>query len=140
MSEVAEKSEQHNYETSSTYSSPNEVVLRADQTKGPQHPNRWAEIRFVWCHLFASDVPDGFVRRACIREPFAEFLGTMILIIFGCGGNCQAVLSTNTAVAPSPRGVSIQSRLKSMVQLNAMIRASSPLTLAGLSVRRKLHT
>ncbi|KIM64401.1 hypothetical protein SCLCIDRAFT_114883 [Scleroderma citrinum Foug A] len=79
MSEVAEKSEQHNYETSSTYSSPNEVVLRADQTKGPQHPNRWAEIR------------------ACIREPLAEFLGTMILIIFGCGGNCQAVLSTNTA-------------------------------------------
>ncbi|KIM63369.1 hypothetical protein SCLCIDRAFT_24260 [Scleroderma citrinum Foug A] len=86
MSELAEKFEQHNYETSSAYSSPNEIVLRADQTKGPQHPNRWAEIR------------------ASIREPLAEFLGSMILLILGCGGNCQVVLSTNTAVASSPKG------------------------------------
>lgn len=47
------------------------------------------------------------VRRACIREPAAEFLGTMILVIFGCGGNCQAVLSSSTAVASSPKGVSM---------------------------------
>ena len=139
MSEVAERSEQHNYETLSAYSSPNEVVFHADQTKGPQHPNRWAEIRFVWCHhLFASGVPDCVVRRASIREPLAEFLGTMILIIFGCGGNCQIVLSSNTAVASSPKGVSVQSGLKSTVQSKAMIRTSSPLTLAGLSVRGKM--
>jgi len=137
MSELAEKAEQHNYETSSTYSSSNEVVFHADQTKGPQHPNRWAEIRFVWCHLFVSGVSDGVVHRASIREPLAEFLGSMILLILGCGGNCQVVLSTNTAVASSPKGVSIQFRLKSTVQLNAMIRPSSPLTLAGLSVRGK---
>jgi len=118
----------------------NEVVLHADLTKGPQHPNRWGEIRFVWCHhLFASGVSDGVVRRASIREPLAEFLGTMILIIFGCGGNCQVVLSSNTAVASSPKGVSMQSGLKSTVQLNAMIRTSSPLTLAGLSVRGNLR-
>ncbi|KIM67687.1 hypothetical protein SCLCIDRAFT_1189699 [Scleroderma citrinum Foug A] len=86
MSEVAERSEQHNYETLSAYSSPNEVVLHVDKAKGSQHPNRWAEIR------------------ASIREPLAEFLGTMILIIFGCGGNCQVVLSSNTAVASSPKG------------------------------------
>ncbi|KAI6103079.1 aquaporin-like protein [Pisolithus croceorrhizus] len=38
-----------------------------------------------------------FIFRGYIRESAAEFLGTMILIIFGCGGNCQAVLSSNTA-------------------------------------------
>ncbi|KAI6114371.1 major intrinsic protein superfamily membrane channel protein [Pisolithus sp. B1] len=42
--------------------------------------------------------------RGYIRESAAEFLGTMILIIFGCGGNCQAVLSSNTAVSATPKG------------------------------------
>jgi len=37
----------------------------------PLYPGRWARIR------------------ANIREPAAEFLGTMILIIFGTGVNCQ---------------------------------------------------
>jgi aquaglyceroporin related protein len=39
-----------------------------------------------------------------IREPAAEMLGTMILTLIGCGANCQAVLSTNTGVASSPKG------------------------------------
>jgi len=39
-----------------------------------------------------------------IREPAAEMLGTMILTLVGCGGNCQAVLSRNTGVASSPKG------------------------------------
>ena len=43
-----------------------------------------------------------------IREPFAEFLGVAILIIFGAGVDCQVVLSGNTAVAPSQKGVSLQ--------------------------------
>ncbi|CAE6483263.1 unnamed protein product [Rhizoctonia solani] len=51
-----------------------------------EFPNKWAKIR----HL--------------IREPAAEFLGTMILIIFGTGVNCQVVLSGNTAVSASPKG------------------------------------
>jgi len=50
------------------------------------YPNRWAHIR------------------SYIREPAAEFLGTMILIIFGNGVNCQVVLSSSTAVASSPKG------------------------------------
>ncbi|TFK52238.1 major intrinsic protein superfamily membrane channel protein [Heliocybe sulcata] len=50
------------------------------------YPNRWARIREY------------------IREPAAEFLGTMILIIFGAGVDCQVVLSGNTAVASSPKG------------------------------------
>lgn len=44
----------------------------------PQFPNRWAKIRNDY------------------KEPFAEFLGTAILIIFGNGVNCQVVLSNLT--------------------------------------------
>jgi aquaglyceroporin related protein, other eukaryote len=44
--------------------------------------------------------------RPLIREPAAEFVGTMILVIFGLGANCQATLSANSAVASSPKGVS----------------------------------
>ncbi|KAG6848276.1 hypothetical protein H0H93_001619, partial [Arthromyces matolae] len=39
-----------------------------------------------------------------LREPAAEFLGVMILIIFGNGVDCQVVLSSNAAVASSPKG------------------------------------
>ena len=45
------------------------------------------------------------VSRQMIREPAAEFFGVMILMIFGAGVDCQITLSTNTGVAPSPRGV-----------------------------------
>ena len=41
-----------------------------------------------------------------IREPAAEFFGVMILIIFGAGVDCQVVLSANTNVASTPKGVS----------------------------------
>ncbi|KAF8195403.1 aquaporin [Pholiota molesta] len=39
-----------------------------------------------------------------IREPFAEFLGVAILIIFGNGVDCQVVLSGKTAVAAAAKG------------------------------------
>jgi len=42
--------------------------------------------------------------RQLVREPAAEFLGVMILIIFGTGVDCQVVLSTNPGVAASPKG------------------------------------
>ena len=45
--------------------------------------------------------------REYLREPAAEFLGVMILIIFGNGVDCQVVLSANTTVASSPKGVSL---------------------------------
>ncbi|KNZ75395.1 hypothetical protein J132_03435 [Termitomyces sp. J132] len=38
-----------------------------------------------------------------LRDPSAEFAGTMLLTIFGLGVNCQAVLSSNTRVS-SPKG------------------------------------
>ena len=41
-----------------------------------------------------------------LREAAAEFTGVMILVIFGTGVICQAVLSSNSAVAPAPKGVS----------------------------------
>lgn len=46
--------------------------------------------------------------REPIREYVAEFFGVMILIIFGAGVDCQVVLSGNTAVASSPKGVSAE--------------------------------
>lgn len=39
-----------------------------------------------------------------LREPAAEMLGTMILILFGNGVDCQVVLSSNTAVSATPKG------------------------------------
>ncbi|KIJ47799.1 hypothetical protein M422DRAFT_45555 [Sphaerobolus stellatus SS14] len=49
-------------------------------------PNTWAR----WRHP--------------IREAAAEFIGTMILVIFGNGVNCQVVLSRNPGVASFPQG------------------------------------
>ncbi|EIN12530.1 aquaporin [Punctularia strigosozonata HHB-11173 SS5] len=50
------------------------------------YPNRWAKFR------------------SYIREYAAEFLATMIMIIFGNGVDCQVVLSGSTAVASSQKG------------------------------------
>ncbi|KAG8935901.1 hypothetical protein FRC02_005656 [Tulasnella sp. 418] len=51
-----------------------------------QHPNSWSKFRWQ------------------IREPAAEFIGTMMLILFGTGVDCQVVLSSKTSVASSPAG------------------------------------
>jgi aquaglyceroporin related protein len=51
-----------------------------------QYPNRWSKIR------------------ESIREPGAEFLGTMILILVGNGVNCQFALSADPNVSPAPKG------------------------------------
>ncbi|THH06778.1 hypothetical protein EW145_g3854 [Phellinidium pouzarii] len=50
------------------------------------YPNRWARLRYI------------------IREPAAEFLGTMILVLFGTAGNAQGILFDNPNVSPSPAG------------------------------------
>lgn len=41
-----------------------------------------------------------------MREFIAEFAGVAVFLIIGTGVDCQVVLSTDTAIAPSPRGVS----------------------------------
>lgn len=50
----------------------------SDLTLQDRFPTRWAKIRNDY------------------KEPFAEFLGTCILILFGNGVNCQVVLSKLT--------------------------------------------
>ncbi|THH10765.1 hypothetical protein EW146_g8273 [Bondarzewia mesenterica] len=42
--------------------------------------------------------------REHLRAPAAELLGTMILVMFGNGAQCQSVLGSNTGVAPTPKG------------------------------------
>jgi aquaglyceroporin related protein, other eukaryote len=42
--------------------------------------------------------------REKLREPAAEMLGTMVLILFGNGVNCQVVLGSNTNVSATPKG------------------------------------
>jgi len=50
------------------------------------YPNRWSKIREI------------------LREPAAEFFGTMVMILFGNGVDCQVVLSSSTKVSASPQG------------------------------------
>jgi aquaglyceroporin related protein len=38
--------------------------------------------------------------RLALREPFSEFLGVMILVLFGNGSVAQVLLSTGSATAP----------------------------------------
>ncbi|KIO03273.1 hypothetical protein M404DRAFT_627167 [Pisolithus tinctorius Marx 270] len=88
---MSQKPSQSRSDTSSTYiRATNETatigVVSAGLTDSPKYPNAWSKIREY------------------IREPAAEFLGTMILVIFGCGGNCQVVLSSSTAVTASAKG------------------------------------
>jgi len=40
-----------------------------------------------------------------MREAAAEFTGVALIIIFGNGADCQAILSMNHGVAAFPRGV-----------------------------------
>ncbi|KIO29675.1 hypothetical protein M407DRAFT_70284, partial [Tulasnella calospora MUT 4182] len=42
--------------------------------------------------------------RILLREPAAEFIGTLILVLLGTAVDCQVVLSTNPQVASSPKG------------------------------------
>lgn len=39
-----------------------------------------------------------------IRAPLAEFLGVCIFVLIGTASDCQAVLSSNSQVSPTPKG------------------------------------
>ncbi|KAI9569923.1 major intrinsic protein superfamily membrane channel protein [Boletus coccyginus] len=128
MSELAERPLVRVSETSSTCArDPNVTHLAfADCEDCTRYPNRWSRIR------------------EHIREPAAEFLGTMILVIFGCGGNCQAVLSSKPAVSSSPQGNFISSSFGWAIGLAMGVWASArvsgghvnpAVTLAFASVR-----
>ncbi|OAX42144.1 major intrinsic protein superfamily membrane channel protein [Rhizopogon vinicolor AM-OR11-026] len=68
-----------------TSSSANSVNL-FDRDNCTKFPNRWSRLRYA------------------IREPAAEFLGTMIFITIGTGVNCQVFLSMDPNVEAVPRG------------------------------------
>jgi glycerol uptake facilitator-like aquaporin len=75
--------------------------------------------------------------RYAIREPAAEFLGTMIFVIFGTGVNCSVFLSVDPNVEAVPRGVSrCYQRLIFTIQAQGEIqyRISFRSILAGLQV------
>jgi len=56
-------------------------------------------------HEYYTNYPNNWSKiRSKIREPAAELLGTMILIFFGTGVDCQSVLGANTGVSPTPKG------------------------------------
>ncbi|KZT36216.1 aquaporin [Sistotremastrum suecicum HHB10207 ss-3] len=65
---------------------PHHLYVYEEPNHVTSFPNRWSRIRY-W-----------------LREPAAEFLGTMILIIFGNGVDCQVVLSGSMNVSPAPKG------------------------------------
>ncbi|CCO27222.1 putative membrane protein YFL054C OS=Saccharomyces cerevisiae (strain ATCC 204508 / S288c) GN=YFL054C PE=1 SV=1 [Rhizoctonia solani AG-1 IB] len=77
---------QEKYDHAKHIEQTNQVSSDDDLDYITEFPNKWAKIRSV------------------LREPAAEFLGTMVLIIFGTGVNCQVTLSGSTAVSPSPQG------------------------------------
>lgn len=51
------------------------VILPDDESEEMAFTNYWAKVRYL------------------LREPFAEFLGTLVLVIFGVGGNLQATVT-----------------------------------------------
>lgn len=91
MSAITEMPEEVHMESVNSYNkrrcAPSvSTVNLADCDHCTAFPNRWSRFRYA------------------IREPAAEFLGTMIFVIFGTGVNCQVFLSMNSNVEAVPRG------------------------------------
>ncbi|KIK55578.1 hypothetical protein GYMLUDRAFT_248614 [Collybiopsis luxurians FD-317 M1] len=72
---------------------PSNAPLSKEQLPPPEEPQITFLKRNAWWRV-----------RKYIREPAAEFAGVMLLVIFGCGVNCQVNLSSNTGVSASPKG------------------------------------
>lgn len=75
-------------------------IIPSIQTVGPGSGTLYPVVSAMFCLLTSSS-------SEYLREPVAEFFGVMILIIFGNGVDCQVVLSGNTGVASSAKGVSL---------------------------------
>ena len=71
------------------------------------------------------------VSRLMIREAAAEFTGVALIIIFGNGVDCQAILSMNDGVAAFPRGVSEVIKFVSASLKCSMNRIGCPSLSAG---------
>ena len=75
-----------------------------------RYPNRWSRIRYA-CPVLRCRWRLTCAYREIIREPAAEFLGTMVLVTLGVGNNCQVTLSQNPAIAPTPKGAYISTTM-----------------------------
>ena len=69
--------------------------------------------------------------RELLSGPIGEFVGTMILVIFGAGVNCQATLSSNPLGSASPKGVCLTTTLASSAVSFVHGRITSPYASAG---------
>jgi len=63
-----------------------ELPVLNSHSSSPKRPSGWSKIREI------------------MREPIAEFAGVAVFVIMGTGADCQVVLSTDTAIASSPKG------------------------------------
>lgn len=74
-------------------------------TTGPNIGEFPSWIFSTYAAMLTAQNPDMFLlHREMIREYAAEMLGTMVLILFGNGVNCQVVLGSNTNVSATEKG------------------------------------
>lgn len=92
--------------------------------------NRWMRYRYRASLIIADSDYMAFFREV-IREASAEFLGVAILTGLGIGVNCQVVLSSNSQVASSPKGVSAVLRVYNVPRTESHDRTGLQLLLGG---------
>ena len=76
----------------------------------PQHPVKYEDDELHQMNLLWPKI------RLILREPFAEFFGTMIMVLFGDGSVAQVLLSKDEAAAPGgtcENGLGQKTRLRS---------------------------
>ncbi|GLB45121.1 putative MIP aquaporin (TC 1.A.8) family protein [Lyophyllum shimeji] len=86
------------------------VYKRTSHDKLHPEPTSDAEVLAAAPVLTTQDVaspaaPNGWCKYTqMLQEPVAEFAGTMVLVVFGTGGVCQVVLSSDPGVVAAPKG------------------------------------
>lgn len=92
--------------SSATVHDPGRIYdLETGKTKDEKPRASLAKMRYVK-PLWMTARNLNLKSRAYLNEPAAEFVGTLILVLLGTAVDCQVVLSSNTEVATSPKGVS----------------------------------
>lgn len=84
---------------------PAKTTSRLIPTTGPSTGEFPSWIFSSYAAVLTAQNPDMFLLlREMIREYAAEMLGTMVLVLFGNGVNCQVVLGSNTNVSATEKG------------------------------------
>jgi hypothetical protein len=107
----------------------------------PKFANWWCATRYVLTmfpcrtHVYACSACSHY-----FSEAAAEFMGVMVLIIFGNGAICQVVLSGNTSVTTLPHGVrSPTSELSQLLNDYPLSRTGFLSVSVGLAVRQSVY-